>query len=81
MAVFRTEEEWDWHLGIFTRQEMGSKLEISRRKGRGGWSHPTECTNARLIEMLKEHLEKGDFIDVVNLAAMIHYRKERGIEK
>lgn len=53
---------------------MSKKLETSRIKGRGGW-HTHQCSENNLLEMLREHVEKGDMIDVMNLAGMIYMRE------
>jgi hypothetical protein len=48
---------------------MKAKLEVSRRKGRGGWE---DCDPEDLSKMLWEHMDKGDPVDVANFAMMIH---------
>lgn len=55
---------------------MKAKLAKKRAEGRGGWEGPT-CTAALLSQMLREHVEKGDPVDVANLAMMLHQRGER----
>jgi len=55
--------------------EMTKKLELKRRQGRGGWNG-ANCDNALLLGMLKDNVEKGDMIDVINLAAMILARQK-----
>lgn len=57
---------------------MEEKLDIARTKGRGGW-WSEDCCTENLRQMLKEHVEKGDMRDVMNLAAMIYYRESVGI--
>lgn len=56
---------------------MQEKLAKKRDEGRGGWEDKAECSNARLSRLLRDHVEKGDPIDVANLAMMIHQRGER----
>jgi len=53
--------------------EMRKKLKKKRQDGRGGWFGPN-CSNAGLREILLEHIDKGDPIDIINLAAMIMVR-------
>jgi len=53
--------------------EMRKKLKKKRDEGRGGWFGPN-CSNSVLRKMLKEHVEKGDPVDIINLAAMIMAR-------
>lgn len=48
---------------------MKAKLAKKRMEGRGGWE---TCDPAYLSELLRGHVEKGDPIDVGNLAMMIH---------
>ncbi len=66
----------DDRLVHFTAVAMAEKLEISRtKKGRGGWWDKDACSIEQLKSLLKEHVEKGDMIDVVNLSAMIYVRE------
>jgi phosphoribosyl-ATP pyrophosphohydrolase len=55
---------------------MKGKLARKRIEGRGGWNGP-ECDADILSRMLREHVEKGDPLDVGNLAMMLHQRGER----
>ncbi|RWR30485.1 hypothetical protein D2T29_12505 [Sinirhodobacter populi] len=55
---------------------MKAKLAKKREDGRGGWSGP-DCSAPILSQMLREHVEKGDPIDVANFAMMLHQRGER----
>ena len=55
---------------------MKAKLAKKRTDGRGGWEGP-DCTNEFLSCLLREHVEKGDPLDVGNLAMMLHQRGER----
>ena len=54
---------------------MRSKLSKARDKGRGGWWNPKECTAKGLREAMEQHTEKGDPVDVMNLAAMVAVRE------
>jgi len=54
---------------------MKTKLAKKRADGRGGWEGPT-CSQAFLSELLREHVGKGDPVDVGNLAMMLHQRGE-----
>lgn len=55
---------------------MKAKLARKRVEGRGGWDGP-DCDADTLSRMLREHVEKGDPVDVGNLAMMLHQRGER----
>ena len=55
---------------------MKGKLAAKRLQGRGGWQEP-EVPNGYLSRLLREHVDKGDPVDVANLAMMIHQRGER----
>ncbi len=57
-------------------EQMQAKLALSRAKGRGGW-HTPGCSIEHLRTMLKCHLEKGDMVDVLNLAGMILVREQQ----
>ena len=54
---------------------MRHKLAKARDKGRGGWWNPKECTAKGLREAMEQHTEKGDPVDVMNLAAMVAVRE------
>ncbi|MHB1704959.1 MAG: hypothetical protein ACYCSH_02770 [Acidithiobacillus sp.] len=58
-------------------EHMAAKLALSRAKGRGGW-HTPRCDVSHLHRMLREHVEKGDMVDVLNLAGMILVRQSCG---
>ena len=62
-------KEADALLIEFASHEMSNRLCTQREHGFHGW-HGPNCTNQDLIERLKKNLEKGDLIDVLNLAAM-----------
>lgn len=55
---------------------MKDKLGRAREKGRAGWDDPTECTDADLSRMLREHVDKGDPVDVANFCAFLSARGE-----
>lgn len=55
---------------------MKEKMHKKALEGRGGWYKLHEVKNEILIKMLKRHVDKGDMIDVLNFAAMIHVRTE-----
>lgn len=55
---------------------MKAKLAKKRNDGRGGWSGP-ECSEETLSRMLRDHIAKGDPVDVANFAMMLHQRGER----
>ncbi|MFC3072406.1 hypothetical protein [Shinella pollutisoli] len=56
---------------------MKAKLAKKRAEGRGGWEDKEACSALFLSQMLREHVEKGDPIDVANFAMMLHQRGER----
>ncbi|SFI60630.1 hypothetical protein [Albimonas pacifica] len=54
--------------------EMKAKLEASwRRKGKGGWDSPNWHPD-QILAALREHVDKGDPIDVANFAAFLWNR-------
>lgn len=55
---------------------MKAKLAKKRDEGRGGWEDKEHCSNAFLSRLLVEHVQKGDPVDVGNLAMMIQQRGE-----
>ena len=54
---------------------MNTKLARARAKGRSGWGSP-ECTQQHLSNLLREHVEKGDPVDVANFCAFLAARGE-----
>lgn len=54
---------------------MKAKLAKQRAKGYGGWDTP-ECTQQRLSDMLRAHVDKGDPVDVANFCAFLAARGE-----
>lgn len=58
-------------------KKMREKMAASRAKGRSGWDDPAQCSAERLSAMLREHVEKGDPVDVANFAMMLSARGER----
>lgn len=57
-------------------QAMKRKFAQKREEGRSGWDHPS-TTGAALSSMLRDHVAKGDPVDVANFAMMLHQRGER----
>ena len=53
---------------------MKAKLAKQRAKGYGGWD--TDCTQQRLSDMLRNHVDKGDPVDVANFCAFLLARGE-----
>ncbi|MDQ0132621.1 hypothetical protein J2T08_000522 [Neorhizobium galegae] len=56
---------------------MKAKLAQKRDEGRSGWNDKEDCSQLFLSQLLREHVEKGDPIDVGNFAMMLHQREER----
>ncbi|PMV96526.1 hypothetical protein C1X34_11970 [Pseudomonas sp. GW456-12-10-14-TSB6] len=48
----------------------------SRAKGRDGWHRKDQCSSATLSRMLREHVEKGDPIDIGIFSMMLQQRGE-----
>ena len=55
---------------------MKRKMATSRKKGRSGWDDPKKCPPERLAQMLIDHLEKGDPVDVGNFSMMLFNRPD-----
>ena len=54
---------------------MKAKLAKQRAKGYGGWDDPG-CSQQRLSDMLRDHVAKGDPVDVANFCAFLTARGE-----
>lgn len=72
-TVRMTNEKADEILADLVLHDMREKLAKKRREGYGGW-HTASASNDDLMARLKRHISKGDMIDVINFAAMIHAR-------
>jgi hypothetical protein len=57
-------------------EAMKAKLAKKRADGRGGWEDRDRCSAEFLSTLLRGHVEKGDPVDVANLAMMLHQRGE-----
>lgn len=55
---------------------MKEKLAKKRSEGRSGWNDHSLCSQALLSQMLHDHCDKGDPVDVANFAMMLHQRGE-----
>jgi hypothetical protein len=66
----------DVAVGAFA-SKMRQKMAAARAKGRGGWNDKAQCSDETLSRMLREHVEKGDPVDVANFAMMLSQRGER----
>jgi hypothetical protein len=55
---------------------MSQKLAQKRAEGYGGWHDPDQCSIEDLKQMLIDHLDKGDWVDILNFAGMIYVRTE-----
>ena len=76
----RADEIADERLCGYALGAMKEKLAVSRAKGRGGWWDAERCSISFLKELLVEHVQKGDMVDVMNLAAMIYAREQSEVE-
>lgn len=56
---------------------MEDKLDKKADEGRGGWSDKSQCSQEDLSLMLRNHVEKGDPVDVANFCMMLFNRGER----
>lgn len=68
--------QWDDASVDAFAMSMKAKMAASRAKGRGGWEDPEQCSADDLSRMLREHVEKGDPVDVANFCMMLGQRGE-----
>lgn len=61
-------------LASFANTAMRERLKKQRGKGFYGW-HTPQCENSDLKARLLENAESGDWVDVMNLAAMLAARE------
>jgi hypothetical protein len=55
--------------------QMKRKIYRAYDQGRRGWSDPN-WTPEQIMESLKDHVEKGDPIDIANLCAFLWNRSQ-----
>lgn len=55
-------------------ESMKAKMDLKRAQGRSGWE---TCSPDYLRQLLREHVEKGDPVDVANFCMMLHARGYR----
>lgn len=72
---FVTEDRADRELASFTQKCMREKLAEARKKQKQGWWNPQECSIEHLHTLLAEAVRKGQMINIINYAAMIHARQ------
>jgi hypothetical protein len=53
---------------------MSEKMSLSRLNGRDGWQ---TCSITELLKMLRNHVHKGDPVDIANIAMMIWYHERK----
>jgi len=74
----RNTQEYRDNAGVdYFASSMKSKLATKREEGRAGWDNPFLCSREELSEMLRDHVEKGDPVDVANFCMMLHQRGEK----
>jgi hypothetical protein len=56
---------------------MKLKLDKKRLQGRNGWHDRSICSQKQLSNMLLNHVDKGDPVDVGNFAMMLFMRQEK----
>lgn len=56
---------------------MKRKLADKRAAGLGGWDDPDQCSTDYLARLLRDHVAKGDPVDVGNYAMMLFNRAAR----
>ena len=55
-------------------KNMKEKLAKKRQEGYGGWKD--NCSQEVLSKLLRDHVEKGDVVDVANFCAFLFARNE-----
>ena len=64
----------------FTRHKMRARLKEQRENGLSGWN-TAQCDNKDLKERLLSNVDRSDWLDVINLAAMLLARNNMFKEK
>lgn len=74
---FRLREDLDTAAVRQFTDAMLDKLELARQRGRDGWWDDTAVSDEELSVMLREHVEKGDPVDVANFCMFLFHRGGR----
>jgi len=59
----------------FFTDAMLKKLEQKREEGKHGWHDQELCSIDQLYDMMDEHVEKRDVVDIANFCMMIWNRE------
>lgn len=59
---------------------MKAKMALKRAEGRRGWEDPQQVGEPQLVNMLVDHIMKGDPVDIANFCMMLHQREQDAIE-
>jgi len=65
----------DSQLADYANSTIREKIKKARKQGHKNWWKNEETPIAKLKEQLKEHVEKGDWVDVAIFAIMIQARE------
>lgn len=76
-ADFPNEDQIDARCVDRISGAMKFKLAQKRNEGRGRWWDRRNCDQSVLSKMLREHVEKGDPLDVANFCMMLYCRGEK----
>lgn len=60
----------------FSDEMTGKLYREYYDEGKKGWDDPEKISDAKLKEMLIDNLEKGKWVNVANLAAMLWNREQ-----
>jgi len=60
---------------------MSKKMAKKRKEGKYGWWNSDLCSIVTLQQLLKEHVEKEDWLDVAIFAMMIYMRRSGGNDR
>jgi hypothetical protein len=71
-----SDAEVDKQMVDLVTAEMTKKLAQKRKEGISGW-HTFRFTTEDLRKALREHVDKGDMVDVLNFAGMVLARERR----
>jgi len=69
------EQYADFQLAVIARNAMETKLDEAREKGKHGWHDKEVCSVGYLKKLLEMAMIDGEWVDVMNFAAMIYIRE------
>ena len=77
-AVKAADEAMTADLAIKSMEAMTQRLQQKTDQGKTQWWNPNTCNISQLKDLATGAVESGEFLDAMNLCAMVVYRERTG---